>query len=217
MTAQPQFGMSARGPGRANCALQDDGWFSSDGAVLVRGKAAVTISNGTIECIDGTAILLEASANGVPSLQMNGTIVEDALVGLHALAGTAAIANSTFQYNSIGVEQDTDDTNIAGIDLSGGAIGGINVVACNTTGIGDGGGMPGVSVINLTSNVLSASNVNWDTPGPDQFSCDSTLLVCKCLNTACATAPGADGMDAVSESTGTINTAGNGLAPTCVQ
>jgi hypothetical protein len=195
---------------------QQDGSTSINGAILLHGKASVTIDNGAVECVGGTAILLESSENGAPSLSMNETTIEDAQVGLHALAGTATIARSFFQYISIGIEQDTDGVNIASIDLSGGADGGVNTVACNTSGgLGGDAGMPGTSVINLTLNLLNASNVDWDTPGPDQFSCNASLLVCTCQISSCTTAPGTDGMDVVAESSGQILTAGNGLAPTC--
>ena len=68
---------------------QQDGSTSINGAVLLHGKASVTIDNGIVECIGETAILLESSGNGAPTLSMNGTTIEDAEVGLHALAGTA--------------------------------------------------------------------------------------------------------------------------------
>jgi len=92
--------------------------------------------------------------------------------------------------------------------------GGVNTIACNTSGgVGGDAGMPGASIMNLTSNLLNASNVDWDTPGPDQFSCNASLLVCTCQISSCTTTP--DGMDVVVESSGQILTAGNGLAPTC--
>jgi hypothetical protein len=216
LTSRPQIGIKPQAAGRAKCLSQQDGSASINGAVLLHGKASVTIDNGAVGCIGGTAIWLESSGNGAPSLSMNGTTIEDAQVGLHALAGTATIARSSFQYNAIGVEQDTDSVNVASIDLSGGAAGGVNTIACNTSGnVGD-AGMPGASVLNLTSNVLNASNVDWDTPGPDQFSCNATLLVCTCESGGCTTAPGTDGMDVVTESSGMVLTAGNGRAPTCV-
>jgi hypothetical protein len=200
------------GAGRATCVGYEDGSLSKDAAVLIHGKANVTMNGGAVQCIGGTAIALEGSANGVPSLSLDGMTIEDATVGLHAWAGKAAIASCNIEYNTIGVEQDTDGTNIASIDLSGGG-GGTTTVACNTSGDG---GMIGVSVLNLTTQVLDADDVDWDTTGPDVFSCDASLMTCTCAIPSCTDSAGADGMDAVMESTGVIETTGNGSAPTCV-
>jgi len=67
-----------------------------------------------------------------------------------------------------------------------------------------------VAVLNTTTATLNADNVDWDTTGPDLFSCDVTLTNCSCESSSCTTTPGTDGMDAVYESTGIVTTTGNG-------
>jgi hypothetical protein len=208
----PQIGVRATGAGRANCPSFEDGSASSDGAILIHGKASVTIEDGAVQCVGGTAFALEGSTNGVPTVVIDDVTIEDATVGVHAFAGTATITSSTIEYNTIGVEQDTDGTHIATIDLSWGGGGNVNVVACNISGDG---GMIGASVINRTSQVLEAQQVDWDTMAPDVFSCDLNLMNCSCQIPNCTDSPGADGMDAVTESSGSIDTSGNGSAPAC--
>jgi len=70
----------------------------------------------------------------------------------------------------------------------------------------------GVSVLNTTSRPLNASNVSWDTSGPDVFECNAQVSSCTCEIPGCTDTPGSNGMDAVYESTGTITTAGNQLS-----
>jgi hypothetical protein len=86
------------------------------------------------------------------------------------------------------------------------------VCSSNVESIYGAGGLPGVSVLNTTSAVLNASHVAWDTPGPDVFGCDSTLSSCSCQTSGCAAPAGADGMDAVNESSGSITTTDNSLS-----
>jgi len=71
---------------------------------------------------------------------------------------------------------------------------------------------PAMAVLNTTSATLNASNVSWDTPGPDHFRCDSTGTACTCQITSCTKPGGVDGMDAVDLSTGTITTNGHELS-----
>jgi hypothetical protein len=182
-----------------------------DQAVVLEGKASMTFENGIVGCILDQAFYLVASPQGVPSLNVSNSTIENAGLGIYASAGTATISSSTIVYNGGGVMQDTDGTNIATIDLSGGAAGGTNIVACSSNLEGP-AGATGVSVLNTTSMPLNASNVAWDTPEPDVFACDANLGNCTCEAAGCADAPGANGMDAVSESTGAINTTGNTLS-----
>ena len=194
--------------GFGTCFSDDDGLYSGE-AILLHGKARMTFDDGMVQCVSGNGFELEASANGLPTLTLNGTVIQNTLIGVHVPAGSATISKSTIQYNSTGVEQDTDGTNTGSIDLSGGDAGGANIVACNAASAGS----VGVSVLNTTAKMLNASNVEWDTPGPDVFMCDASLMNCSCQITMCTADAGANGMDAVYESSGTIVTTGNELVP----
>ncbi len=71
-----------------------------------------------------------------------------------------------------------------------------------------------VSVVNETSAMLNASNIDWDTPGPDLFGCDSDFSSCTCLIASCTDLPDAGGLDAVViDGGGTIVTTGSQLSP----
>ncbi len=168
--------------------------------------------NGSVQCVN-EAFVLQASSNGVPSLSLENSVVQDTGAAVWALAGNATISSSTIEYNFYGVWQDSDGTNVGTIDLSGGDAGGMNTVACNRS---EGESPPGCSVLNSTSKVLNASNVNWDTPGPDVFLCFAlpwSVSSCNCRSPdQCVAAPGSNGMDAVNISTGTIQTKGHGMA-----
>ncbi len=104
LTSRPQIGIKPKAPGRAKCVNQQDGSASSDGAVLVHGKASVTLDNGAIECIGGTAIVLESSANGTPSLSMSGTTIEDAQVGLARPMGWTPSPNPVGRFSPPGTD-----------------------------------------------------------------------------------------------------------------
>jgi len=207
LTSAPVIGLSPTMAGLGTCNAKADSQ-----AVLLNGKASVTLDNATVQCISGRAFQLQSTANGVPSLTLNGTTIQNTDLGIYATAGTAAISNSTIQYNGIGVEQATDGKNIGTIDLSGSSSdGGTNIVVCSSSSEGGGG----VSVLNTTTQALNASNVSWDTSGPDLFKCNVFNMLftgCTCEITSCTDMPGANGMDAVYETTGTITTTGNQLS-----
>ncbi len=205
LSSDPTIGLS-HPLGLGTCTTAEDGRISGE-AILLHGKASMTIHGGSVQCVGGNGFELEASSSGTPSLTMDHGTIQNTVIGVHVPAGAAAISTSTILYNSTGVEQDSDGTNVGSIDLSGGDAGGTNLVACNAAP--DGG--IGVSVLNKTSQALNASNVEWDTAGPDFFKCDSTLSNCTCQGT-CTLGPGANGMDAVSEAAGTIVTTGNSPA-----
>jgi hypothetical protein len=61
---------------------------------------------------------------------------------------------------------------------------------------------------------MKADNVAWDTAGPDYFQCNNTFTVCTCQLTSCTVAAGANGMDAIEDSTnlGGISTTNNTLS-----
>ncbi len=207
LTAAAVIGLPPTAAGFQKCTNKTD-----NQAVLLNGKASVTIDNGTVQCISGHAFQLQATANGVPSLILNGTTVQNTGLAVYASAGTASLSNSILQYNGTGVEQATDGKNIGTIDLSGGASdGGTNIVVCSSNV--EGGGSVVISVLNNSSQNLDASNVSWDTAGPDVFKCTTLLNGCVCQTTpSCTDSAGANGMDAVFVSTGTVTTTGNQLS-----
>ncbi len=184
-------------------------------AVLLNGLVNMTFNNGTVQCIEGDGFLLNATANGSPTLTLVGTTIQNTEFGVKANAGNATISSSTIQYNFNGVEQGTDGTNVSSLDLSSGGDGGTTTVACSSSYESIHGRLiaPGVSVINTTSTPLDAQNVDWDTAGPDLFSCNSTLTNCSCEISSCSVSvadAGLDGLDAVYTSGGTVDTSGAG-------
>ena len=197
-------------PGFLQCPGFENGYNPTSQGVVLTGKASMTFENGTVDCLLNEGFYLQASLKGVPSLTLSNTTIENTGLAVYASAGAVAISSSTIEYNGGGVEQDTDGTNIATIDLSGGAEGGVNVVACSNAI--EGPMATGVSVLNTTSRPLNASNMSWDTSGPDVFECDAQLGSCTCEISSCTDAPGANGMDAVYESNGIITTTGNQLS-----
>jgi len=185
-------------------------------AVLLNGKASVTFKNGTVQCMLGVGFLMQATANGTPTLTLDRTTIQNTAIAISASAGTATVSSSTIQYNANGVEQTSSGENSATIDLSGGGPdAGTNTIicsngdACPPPGDNTGCQSPGFSVLNSTAQTLDASNVTWDTRGPDLFACDATLSNCTCKIPSCTDSPGSEGMDAVTTSTGTITTTGN--------
>ncbi len=166
-------------------------------AIGLFGNASISLKNGTVQCIWNNAFELQASDAGTPTLALDNMLIRDSNTGIYVLAGTATVTNSTLRRNFIGVEQASDSNgNIGAIDLSGGG----NTVVCNTQREGE-SGEPGMDVYNDSSNPLNASNVAWDTPGPDFFDCDSAFDTCTCSLSSCILDAGSDGMDAVEDST----------------
>ncbi len=215
LTGNPMVGVPPSMVGFKQCAFKLDASAHNDEAILLHGTAMMTFAGGTVECISGDGFMLTSSANGKPSLALRKATIQNTENGIHAMAGTASVSNSNIVYNYNGVEQDTDGTNIGSIDLSGGTIGGTNTVACisSAESVSASPGS-GIAVLNTTTATLNASNVDWDTSGPDLFSCNAALTTCACESSGsgCSTSPGSDGMDAVYEASGTITTTGNGLS-----
>jgi hypothetical protein len=181
--------------------------------VLLNGAVSITFNNGTVQCIGGTAFLLQSSGtgNGDPSLNIDSTFIQNTEVGIWATAGTAEVTNSTINFNVIGVQQDTDGTNNGTTDLSGGG----NTVVCSDNKESVIGNLnPGIDVYNTSTKNLDASNVAWDTSGPDYFSCDPAFTSCVCNLGSCTTTPGDHDMDAVEDSNnlGGVTTTGNTLS-----
>ena len=209
------IGFPPSGSGFGKCPAKPDTGSSHGPAILLHGSAAMGFS-GTIQCIDGTAIELEASPNGSPTLDLGPAKIQNSGVGLHVTDGTATLADTGITFNVVGVWQDQD----GGIDLTGKGVFGVdctagspsNAVACNSgKEIGQTGG--GVSVRNTSASFLNACNVAWDKTSPDLFMCDSSFNNCTCEVSSCSEAGGAgEDMDAV-YTNGPILIAGSVLVP----
>jgi len=212
LTSAPVIGIPPTDAGFEECPGKPD--VSAGGAaVRLDGLVSMTFNNGTVQCLSGEGFDLESSSQGTPTLTLKNTTIQNTETAVYAAAGTAAISGSTIQFNYNGVEQSSDSTHVAAIDLSGTADAGMNNVVCSSKqeSVQVGVIAPGVCVLNLSSGPLNADNVGWDTSGPDTFLCMG-LTNCTCTASSCTDSPGADGMDAVNESTGTIATSGNGLS-----
>jgi hypothetical protein len=159
-----------------------------------------------VQCIYSDAFLLEASTL-TPTLTLDSTTIQNSEQAIIATAGSATISNSTIEFNYNGIQQATDGTNISAINLSGGG----NTVICSSEveSVIKNQPTPGVDVLNATSQALNASNVAWDTSGPDVFKCNPALTTCLCENSTCTNGAGDDSMDAVYDSTGLITTTGS--------
>ncbi len=216
LTSTPTIGVQPNG-GFSSCPSKADASSSNGQAVLLHGQATLSFSNGTVQCVSGEGFTLTANGGNVPSLTVTNSTIQNTEAGIHAMAGTASVSSSIIEFNYVGAEQDTDGTHIGTVDLSGGAAGGMNNVVCSSnvesifaspTSTLD----PGVSVLNTTTSNMAADNVDWDTVGPDLFSCDATRTTCTCAINACTNGAGIDGMDAVYESTGSVTVTANGLS-----
>jgi len=223
LTSKPVLGVPPSQVGFGQCKTKRD----KGTAVSLSAPTHMTFDNGTVQCISGSGFYL--ASNGPPSagdsltLNINNTTIQNTDVGIDASDGIATVTSSTIQFNHIGVYDDIEGLG-AIIDLSGaGADGGRNTVVCSgiVEAASPGYGLdysPGIGVLNMTSTVINASNADWDTTGPDLFMCTTNDVnvpgtPCTCEIGNCTDSPGADGMDAVTTSTGTITTTGNGLSP----
>jgi hypothetical protein len=206
LASSPVIGAQPSTAGLRFCPIQ------GSVGVLLWGQATMTLSQGLIQCADyGVDLMASLYGDGNPVFTVDDTTISSNGTGIYASAGKAYVANTTIKWNQIGVWQDTDGLNNAAIDLSGDGSGG-NTVICSSGALAA-NGTPGVDVYNTSTQMLNASNVTWDTPGPDYFSCDLSFTTCLCNNATCSVAPGGEGMDAVEDSTnlGGIATTGNGF------
>jgi len=177
-------------------------------AITLLGNSTMTFENGTLQCVavPVAGFWLEALPAGSPSLTIRNSVIQNTEIGILAAGGSVTVANSAIRFNGIGVAAGGD----AGIDLSGGSFGGRNTIACNFAGPSSVRG----SVFNFSSNSINASNVAWDAPGPNVFTC-SDAGVFSCAQADC-TAVGDAGvlMDAISGPPyAGIVTTGNTLSP----
>ena len=206
LTADPIIGLSPSSVGFGTCPNK-----TMYSAIWASGSSNVTFSNGTIQCMSYPGVFVFTNG-GIPSVTVDNTVVQNTWIGIYAIGGVTNVSNSLFRYNSIGVEQDSDgEGDLVSIDMSGGG----NIVECSSNVETAGMTAPGIGVYNTTGYSLNASNVAWDTAGPDYFQCDSAFATCACNIASCAVSPGVDGMDAVEDSTnlGGVVTVGNTLSP----
>ncbi len=200
--------------------------YNPSAAVILDGKVSMTLRNAAIHCISGDGIYMEASPHGTPTLTLDSSNIRNTETAILAVAGTANVWNSVIEFNYNGVIQQAGTFGAQGgiINLNGGLDGGTDggtTVICSSAEESVFGtfGLVGVNVENQSSAPLVATNVTWGTAAPDHFACKTNLASCTCSLDAgvCDNAPGADGMDAVSEGTGAVLTSGNGQSPTAVR
>ncbi len=221
LSSAPVFGIPPTAVGFSNengvgCAtkLDENGFTQTGLAVLLNGAVTMALSGATVQCVGGTAFLLQSTANGSPKLTIDSSTIQNTDLGIDAQAGKATVTHTTFRYNYLGVFQEPDPIAIGygTIDLSGGG----NTLICNSYVESSTSNLaPGIGAYNLSPFNLAADNVTWDTSAPDTFTCD-TYFNCTCNLTTCTNTAGNDGMDAVEDSVylGSITTTGNGLAAT---
>jgi len=203
LSSAPVLGVAPSAVGFGTCPSK-----AGYSGINIDGAVTLSLNHATIQCIAGFGIGVDGYDGGIPSLTINDTTIQNTELALEVSAGSAVVSNSTIRYNNAGVVQETNGN----IDLSGGLVGGRNTVACSNSI--EGGYHFGISVLNETSAALNASNVDWDTPGPDLFSCDSDFSDCTCLIAVCTDSPDAGDLDAVIiDGGGTIVTTGNQLSP----
>ncbi len=234
LTSAPLIGVAPAGGGFNECPVpstpataisptgKPDVSISNGGAVLLQGQATMTFENGTVQCIsgDGFQLLKSQNGDGTPTLTLINATIQNTEEAVYVSAGKATISGSTIQFNYNGVKQTGDGTNLVTIDLSvAGTDGVLNTVVWSDgmesiNAVKGSTSIPGINVLNDTTATLNASNVAWDTSGPDVFSCDAaTLATCTCVSSPCSNTGGMQDMDAVYDSTGTITTTGNSVSP----
>ncbi len=189
------------------CPSRTDGHY---GAIVLNDSARMTFGNGSVQCINASAFVLDPSPShgGAPQLTLTGTTIQNVGgVGLDQANGMAVVSNSVFRYNFNAVAAYG-----SGVDLSGGDAGGRNTIACNSGVEVPNGTAVGAGVYSYASTSLDARNIDWDTPGPDQFECSGFPLQCVCAIAECTKSAGADGIDLEYVNAAPILTSGNGMS-----
>jgi hypothetical protein len=205
LTSAPSIGVAPSGLGFQGCPSNVD-TTSGTAAVYLQGRVAMTFENGTVQCIKYTGFELQPTEMGSPTLTIENAVVQNTLRAIVAADGSLTIGGSAIRFNQIGVEVEGN----ASADLSGGQLGGVNTIACNFGNSTVGGGF---SVASYGDHVVDASNVAWDTPGPNTFTC-TDAGACTCVVTDC-TDVGSAGIvkDAVSfDPSPAVITTGNTLS-----
>ncbi len=225
LTSAPVIGIPPVGVGFDACPAIADGY-----SIELYGQSTVTLSNATIQCsrsgvylsgpIDSSGGVMDTGEG--PTVDIDHTLIQHTEQAIYVALGRATVSNSTIQFNYYGVTQAEGTlSNPAVLDLSGGARGGTNTIICSSNQEGPSPpneAEPGLNVVNYSeTQTLNASNVAWDTPGPDQFSCQINVSSCSCASSSCVVKPGGDGMDAVTEAfAASILTTDNTVSPTAV-
>jgi len=212
LTSAPILGEPPSSIGFGKCPAK------SGGGIELYGNVNMTFENGTMQCLQGFGLGMDGFADAGPSVTVSNTTIQNTDFGVIASAGNLTISSSIIRFNYVGVwQRDIGEIAPPTIDLSGGALGGSNTVVCTSSSEAPADeqlAFPAIAVLNMTSATLNASNVSWDTPGPDQFICGPTGTMCACEIAVCENPGGVDGMDAVNMSTGAITTTGNKLSST---
>jgi hypothetical protein len=195
LASNPVFGSAPLGKGFGSCGIRHD-W---NGLAVLDGTIAV--ANATFECINLNAVGVEGGA-----VTVSNSLIRNCQYGLATIGGSITADNCTIMYSVAGVAQEGGT-----VDLSGGG----NTVICSSSRedtIMQGLFPVGMDVYNAGTGSLNASNVAWDTAGPDYFTCSADFTTCTCNNASCSTNPGSDDMDAVTLDAGIITT-GNTQSP----
>jgi hypothetical protein len=215
LLSNPVVGVPPSGVGVGTCAEK----YIGDGIVIDGTNGEFTFKNGVIQCIGGSGLTATGS-----QIIVDNTVIQNAGIGISSsVVATVSVTNSLIRYNGIGIVQscgwlsgiDTSADVCGTIDLGGGG----NTVICSSNVESTSGSTwPGIDAWNASTLDLNASNVAWDTAGPDYFSCDASgpdggFLSCSCNLASCSTAPGADGMNAVATNDGGIILTGHTLSP----
>jgi hypothetical protein len=202
LSSNPVIGIAPTKAGFGACNIKHDG----DGVVVFGGN--VSLTNATVQCLGASGV---GMAGGTATV--SNSLIQNCDFGVAVVAGSLSLASSTIIYSVVGVQQQGG----AAVDLSFGG----NTVVCSSISEDplEQYAAFGMDVYNSGQNVLNASNVAWDTAGPDTFTCNgdiSNLTSCSCNLTTCATSPGSNDMDAVTIDGGTITTTGNTQSPLAV-
>jgi hypothetical protein len=204
LASNPIFGSHPKKAGFGICGIKHD----QTGLAVQDSAGVISISNATFQCIT-SCVLIAATAN----VSVTNSTMTNCDTAVYAQTeGSIALQGTTIMYSQIGIWQDVGTT----IDLSSGG----NTVICSSQKEAPANG-PGMDMFNSSTTVLNASNVAWDTAGPDYFTCNQSSAYpplfssCSCNLSSCTTTPGNDDMDAVTLDAG-ITTTGNTQSPLAV-
>jgi hypothetical protein len=199
LMSNPVLGIPPTGNGIGTCGIKHD-----HTAAFVVSGGSLSLSNAVIQCMSFSGVELLSIGNATVS----NCVIRNCGQGILNALGVTMVTGSTIAFNSIGVYEVED--NPGTVDLSGGG----NTVVCSSASEG-GTAFGGIDVLNGGTETINASNVAWDTPGPDFFTCGTDLTdfsTCTCNLASCSTSAGRDGMDAVTVDAG-ITTTGNTVSP----
>ena len=124
LSSMPVLGVAPSSVGFGTCPSK-----AGYSGINIDGAVTMSLDHATIQCIAGFGISV---GGALPSLTINDTTIQNTELALEVSAGSAVVSNSTIRYNGSGVVQGTNGLGFSGtIDLSGGAVGGRNTVACS--------------------------------------------------------------------------------------